>query len=121
MNIEKKELVQALDTVSEREMTTGSLNWKKKFTVAPQRSFGISRWAQWVKEEVIKPYDVTWAFEEGDRVKWIAVRIHISIKDFTFSKKPDKETFYFGLRSVSGRENLRVLENEFATYLENLK
>jgi hypothetical protein len=119
------DLAKALDKAWEMKLQDKSLNFDNKFIVAPQVGAGRSIWARWLREEVVKPYEVLWAFRDTDPKQWLAIRVSIPFKDFEFSQKPKKEsvwgknTFYFNLQTSKDRWRLKQLEDELSKYLAN--
>ncbi len=124
MKEETLSLVKALDKAREMKIEDKSLNFKDEFMVAPQVGAGKSIWARWLREGIIKPYDVLWAFRDTEPKQWLGIRIFIPFKDFKFSEKPKEggpgkdNTFYFNLQTSTDRWRLKQLETELGTYLE---
>ena len=123
---EGQQLIKALKRAAKMKIEDKTLNFEDKFLVAPQVGAGKSVWAKWLRDGVVKPYDVLWAFRDTDPKQWLAVRVAIPFKDFTFSEQPKEGTasdssetniFFFNLQNSKDRWRLKQLEEQLATYL----
>ncbi len=127
MQTNDKVLIEALDKAYKMKITDKTLNFDDEFKVAPQVGAGKSVWAPWVIKEVIKPYDVLWAFRDTEPKQWLAIRIEVPFKNFKFSESPkektpsSKNTFYFNLQNSNDRWRLKKLEDELSTYINPTK
>lgn len=91
---EKEEIIKALDKAYSLR-TTDQIDWEGKFKVAPQSPEGISIWAKLLAAKAISPYDALWAFREGKKKEWLAVRIQYqgTIEYFNLKSPDDREDF----------------------------
>ena len=122
---ETESIIKALDKARTMELKDKSLNFQDEFLVAPQVGAGKSIWAKWLRDGLIKPHDVLWAFRDTDPKQWLAIRIEIPFKGFSFSQQPkanspsDGNTYYFNLQNSGDRWKLKQLEQELTTYFNS--
>ena len=124
---EAKDLIKALKKAREMKLQDKSLNFDDKFVVAPQVGAGKSVWAQWLRDGVVKPYDVLWAFRDTSPKQWLAIRVEVPFEGFEFSETPkegtpsegEKNIFYFNLQNSTDRWRLKQLEEQLTTYLKS--
>jgi len=116
---DSNKILNALNKARDLKLKDKTLEVEKEFIVAPQLSIGRSAWAKWRKEEVIEPYHALWAFKDEDPKVWLAVRIEIPFKDFSFSRRKEDQNniFTFNLQSPADRQLFYLLESEFRTFL----
>lgn len=123
---EAQDLIKGLKRAYEMKIQDKTLNFDDRFLVAPQVGAGKSVWAGWLREGVIKPYDVLWAFRDTEPKQWLAIRVQVSFEDFVFTETPKEGTpsqgeenvFFFNLQNSSDRWRLKQLEEQLAAYIK---
>lgn len=121
-----EKLIAALKKAAEVKIQDKTLNFEDEFLVAPQVGAGKSIWAKWLRDGMIKPYDVLWAFRDVEPKQWLAIRIAVPFDDFEFDQEPskgsptseaEKNVFFFNLQNSQDRWRLKQLEEQLGRYM----
>jgi len=116
---DSKKILNALNKARDLRLKDKTLEVEKEFIVAPQLPIGESAWAKWQKENLIEPYHALWVFKDEKPKIWLAVRIEIPFKDFSFSRRKENQNniFTFNLQNSEDKRLFYLLEDEFRTFL----
>lgn len=105
-----QEVLTRFRTVGPEKYPEGSYHWKEKnLTFSNQRPEGKSSWATWVRLGLMSAWDVIWVFQPNPPRQWWGILISTRGK-----------TFFFDLRTQTGKEDLRNFEAGFLWKMEEL-
>jgi len=87
----KQDLITAMDKVYKLRLISGQVDYQNSFLAAPQYTDTGSDWALLVKERVLMPWELVWAFQVfGAKREWLAARVQLKTGPIYFNlKNPD--------------------------------
>ena len=105
----REQLFDILDNANTSKLKEHAEDEGCKVFTCPQKSWGQSTWAQWVRDGDLKEEWVIWAWKEAQDQKktWLGIKLDSG------RGKP----WHIDLRTGWGRDDLKEAENEYREFL----